>query len=320
MNPTNKRVLLAVDGSDQSLDAVRYVSNALSSENTEVVLFHVMKNIDDAFWDIGRNPAFSKRIADVRGWEIGRHKIAEEFMNRARQILLNAGFASQAVKVNIHQRDAGVARDIAKESTHGYSAVVIGRRGLNAFKDFVFGSVARKLIGKLTHVPVWVVGAKPQPGKVLIALDASGGATKAVDHIGTMLAKSDCNVTLLHVIRGLNIDLPISELPPIERREYLSPSEEEEWLDEETRVTAPMFDEATACLIDAGFAAERITTKLVTRAGSRARSVVEEARQGGYGTIAMGRRGMSNVKEFLVGSVSDKVLHLATEMAVCVVS
>ena len=61
-------------------------------------------------------------------------------------------------------------------------------------------------------------------------------------------------------------------------------------------------------------------TKLVTGARSRASGIIEEAEEGGYGTIVVGRRGMSGVEEFFMGSVSNKVLHLAKEMAVWIVS
>ena len=42
-------------------------------------------------------------------------------------------------------------------------------------------------------------------------------------------------------------------------------------------------------------------------------------REGGYGTIVVGRRGLSKVYEFFMGRVSDKVLHLAKDMAVWIV-
>lgn len=40
---------------------------------------------------------------------------------------------------------------------------------------------------------------------------------------------------------------------------------------------------------------------------------------GGYGTIVLGRRGLSQVEKFTMGSVSSKTLQLAEEMAVWIV-
>lgn len=314
MNPTQGKVLLAIDGSDQSMDAVRYASNVLNSENTEVALFHVMRTIDKAFWDIGINPAFRERIANIRAWDTGQRKTAEKFMNRARQILFNGGFAPGAVKLKIHQSKVGVARDITEESKNGYSAIILGRKGLSKLKDLVLGSIAHKLVQKLTRVPVWVVGGKPHPGKLLLALDASAGAMKAVDHVGAMLGSSNVDVTLLHVIRG------ISTFGVEQGYAHISLSEEEKWLEKEKLETESIFDEARICLINAGFDSRHVNTKLVTGVRSRAGAIVEEAKEGGYGTIVVGRRGISKVEDFFAGGVSNKVMHLAKEMAVWVVS
>ena len=63
-----------------------------------------------------------------------------------------------------------------------------------------------------------------------------------------------------------------------------------------------------------------ITTKIITGAHSRAGAIFEEAKKGNYGTIVVGRRGLSKVREFFMGRVSDKLIHLAKNQAVRVVS
>jgi nucleotide-binding universal stress UspA family protein len=52
---------------------------------------------------------------------------------------------------------------------------------------------------------------------------------------------------------------------------------------------------------------------------SAASDILDEAQNNGYGTIVMGRRGLSGVKEFFMGSVSSKVLQNCTGMAAWVV-
>jgi nucleotide-binding universal stress UspA family protein len=78
--------------------------------------------------------------------------------------------------------------------------------------------------------------------------------------------------------------------------------------------------EALGKLEKIGFSRDRVTTKIVTGVASRAKAIVEEAKAGGYGTIVVGRRGLSRVEEFFMGRVSNKVIQLAKEMAVWVVS
>ena len=57
----------------------------------------------------------------------------------------------------------------------------------------------------------------------------------------------------------------------------------------------------------------------VSHGGSRAGTIVDEARRGGFGTIVVGRRGLTKVEEFFMGRVSNKVLQMAREMAVWIV-
>lgn len=310
--PKQKKILVAVDGSDQALDAVRYVKNTLAPENIRVVLFDVLRKIDDAFYDMGINPMGRARMANIAAWEAEQKKAAEENMTHVRRILLDGGFPEDAVKVDMHLRKIGVAADIYFESQAGYSAVVVGRTGTSKVKDVLLGSVANKLIQKLAYVPVWIVGGKPRPGKILVALDSSEGAMKTVNHVGEMVRNTDIQVTLLNVIKGMHSPEHPAEI-------ICTPEDEKCLIEEVTKEMDRVFVEGTRRLKNAGVDERRITTKLIQGAASLAGAVYEEAKSGGYGTIAVGRRGLSRVQEFFMGRVGNKVIQMAGEMAVWVV-
>jgi len=69
----------------------------------------------------------------------------------------------------------------------------------------------------------------------------------------------------------------------------------------------------------AGFLPKNVKVKIRKKKKGIAQDIMKEARDGGYDTIVMGRRGLSGIKEFLMGSVSNKVVHAADGMAVIVV-
>ena len=52
----NKKILLALDGSEQSFAAARYVSRIFSKQS-EVVLFHVEAEVPEAFRDPAVDPS-----------------------------------------------------------------------------------------------------------------------------------------------------------------------------------------------------------------------------------------------------------------------
>ena len=61
-----------------------------------------------------------------------------------------------------------------------------------------------------------------------------------------------------------------------------------------------------------------IPIKIETKQQGVARDIVEEARSGSD-TIVLGKRGISGIKDFLLGSISQKVLHAAKGVSVLLV-
>ena len=314
-----RRLLIALDGSEQSFEAVRYASQVLPPKKMKVVLFHVQSKIPESFWDIEKDPSFRHRLAPVAAWAMQQEKAMEEFMEKSRQLLVDQGVPQKAVDVKIKDKEVGIARDIAREAQGDYDAVVMGRWGMSKIKDLVWGSIANKVVGHLVQSPLWVVGGSPQPGKYLVAMDGSDEAMRAVDYVGTMLAGSDCTVTLFHVLRGFEFLSLGFEGAFVPSPEVLGGEEIKAELQRAEEAIKTVCNQAIDRLEQAGLKGDQINSKIVTGAASRARAIVEEAKNGGYGTIVVGRRGLSRVEEFFMGRVSSKVMQLAKEMAVWVV-
>jgi nucleotide-binding universal stress UspA family protein len=72
-------------------------------------------------------------------------------------------------------------------------------------------------------------------------------------------------------------------------------------------------------LIKSGFESEKISEKIITCASSRSGAIVEEAENGGYSTIVIGRRGLSKVEAFFMGRVGHKVVYAGKKFTVWVV-
>ena len=311
INDRQTRVLVAVDGSNQSLEALRYVSRVFPSKQIKVVLFHTLSKIPEFFYDLGKERQYGQLIEDIPEWQRLLKDSVDDFMNEALRILIESDIPDDAIAIEIHERKEGIARDIILESHHGYGAVVVGRSGLSDFENFVLGSVANKLFEMLTHVSICLVGGKPDPGKILLAVDESQGAMRAVDYAGTVLTNSVSEMTLCHVVRGL--------YPSEKKHErVLDLDLERKWLEEAKNET--VFDKAKIRLVKAGFDPERVTTNLITGVSSRSVAILREARQGEYGTIVVGRRGRTKVAEFSMGRVCRKVVQLAKNKAVWVVN
>ena len=78
----------------------------------------------------------------------------------------------------------------------------------------------------------------------------------------------------------------------------------------------PFIDEGEKILRDLGIEVE--IEKLVV-SGDPAREIIRIADEGKFSTIIMARRGLSEIKGFLIGSVTNKVIHSASRQTVYIV-
>ncbi|MGD9505415.1 MAG: universal stress protein [Syntrophobacteraceae bacterium] len=146
--------------------------------------------------------------------------------------------------------------------------------------------------------------------KMLVSIDLSENSLRAVDYVGEMLAcHSDAEITLLHVIKEPSSDIVLDDA---ERHEQV----------ERLRVEMlALMEEAAKRLTSRGIVEKRVCLKIQACKSpvSVAELILAEQELGGYGTIVVGRRGMSKKEEFLFGSVSSKVVREARHCAVWVV-
>ena len=314
MRSEGKKILVPVDGSAQSLKTVHYVAQIMPPLTTKIVLFHVLSKIPEHFRDLGivsstmsREVVYAMDIMDKEQ----RAKI-EEFMRRARGVLYDAGFPESNVSVEIREMEKGFARDIAAESRHRYNAIAIGRKGINPLQEMVLGSIASKIVVNYCRIPIWLVGANPGNGKVLVAMDPSDSAITAVDHVAGILNGTTEEIRLIHAVRG------IKSVTEGYQNIFIG-----DYLDKLNREAAakitPVFEEAIDHMTAMGISSERISTTVVTGVASRAGAILKEAQEGDFGTIVLGRRGVTRVQNYDMGRVTYKLVQMVADRAVWVV-
>jgi len=312
MNRRTNKILLAIDASDQSMEAVKYVSKMFPSERSSVVLFHSINNVPEVFWDLESRPEFHSKIVFARAWGSEQKKIVNAFMEKAYNILLDAGFSKKMTEIKINDRKTGLARDILKESREGYNAVVVGRTGTSKIKDIFLGSVAFKLIDKMEDIPLIIVGGTPGVEKIIIGFDNSLDANKGVDCLGYMVGGMGCEVELCYIIRPVHIFY--DGYGPA-----FLPDDEIKWLEINKDKMLPKMENAKKVLNKYNIPLEKIFTKIIPDSTSRAVALADEAAGGDWGTIVVGRRGVSAVQDFFLGRVSRKIINIVSNQAIWIV-
>jgi len=308
-----KKILVAVDLSNHSLNAVKYVANQCAPTDLRVNLMFVMPTAPETFWDLEKDDFFKERMkGKYAQWKRDTKKKGQAFLDDAKNILAKAKFSENKVGLILRERKVGIARDILKECTQGYDAVVVGRKGLSKLEDIFLGSVSTKIVQGVKDIPVWVVGGDITSKKMLLAVDSSKNSRKAVDYVGRFAADTSAEITLFHVVRSVGLGF-------VDDLILRDQDTERQFLEEMDRDILRMFRSYKDILVRTGVVAERISTKSVLHSTSRAGDILQEAKEGGYGTIVMGRRGLSKVREFLMGRVTSKVLSRAEGFAVWIV-
>ena len=311
MEEKRNKILLSIDGTDESRTVINYACETLPPTVSETHLFHVMSSVPEVFWDLEKEPNWLKSVESVRQYEKKQQEHMANFFESSLKIFRDAGFTEGPVS-RIATVQKGIARDILTEAQKGYDALLIGRGKSGALKEMPLGSVASKILSAVPSPAVWLIGARPSSAKVLLAIDSSENAIRAVKHAGKMLQQSKSSITLFHAVRKLSVSIDgIEDIFPSKYQQRL--------LDEATQEIQPTFKLAVLWLSKMGISSERIDTKIVTGASSRAATILEEAEKGDYGTIIVGRRGVSEVPDFSMGRVTNKLIQTAKQQTVWII-
>jgi nucleotide-binding universal stress UspA family protein len=154
----SKRILIAMDDSENALRAVREVAETFTPES-QVTLFSVLP--DTAALCEMNSPEltayFQSQQVVFCALQDQKKRVIEAALERARQELVAAGFDAGRIVLKAQQRKHGVARDIVAEARQGYDLIVIGRRGMSGIQEFFLGSVSQKVLHAAQDISVLMV-------------------------------------------------------------------------------------------------------------------------------------------------------------------
>jgi nucleotide-binding universal stress UspA family protein len=312
------KLLILVDGSERTLQTVNYVKDFMPvDENTQIVLFHVYSGMPEEYRELAQEPTCVTVVDQLKNWETQEKGKIRACLEQAKNRLISGGFLEQSIEIKFHRLEKGVARDIIDEARNGYTAVVMRRRGMGALKNIILGSVAVKLLQALTFIPILIVGQAPADKKILLAVDASPASMKAVEFVASLLGGHGYAVCIFHAIPGLGAihfdlsEICRSELPEVDMSDTC--------LETFKIKVARLFQDVKDRLMTSGFESEKISEKIISGVYSRSDAIVKEAEDGGFGTIVVGRRGLSKVEAFFMGRVGHEVVYGGKKFTVWVV-
>lgn len=300
-NNITKSVVIPLDGSANALKALHYLNLIFGSKHhLDVHIFHAVQAIPPILDEESKtNPDVARQVREL---DSRNKRMAKKVLVDGKKALLDIGFAEDRIKTVEFDRRLGVARDICSWSENkDMDAIVLCTLGRSRIQAFFMGETANKILEFSRICPVWMVKGDVRLQSILIALDTSEDALRAVDHAGFMLSGTDCAVTLFYSKRNLFRFFSREEHEPM-------PELETAWQTAAGREIAPVMKKAKKMLIEADVDEARISIRIVDGSHSAAADILKAADRYGCGTIVMGRLGVSGVEDYTMGSVTRKVL------------
>lgn len=282
------RILLAVDGSPHSSRAEALLRRAAGGAPHKVTVLHVTPPVVPSP-DGGQSITEALKASGGALAEAAAAKLRKE-----RRFSVGSAVVESA-------DPAGAVLDRAEKA--GSDLIVLGARGLTPFKSFLLGSVSQKVS---RHFSGSVLIARSSSGKglfrVLLAVDGSYPARRALDFLPSLGLPSDTRLTLAHVVAE-----PLE--PWVAGDAGFTGGNYGAMVMLQKRARAALRKKGKRILEEAA-ARARKTFRRVERVmveGHPAGQLLRLAESRGADLVVLGRRGLSKLERFLMGSVSQKV-------------
>ncbi len=278
------RTLLAVDGSDNSYEAVRALAHLARAE--EVMLLHALDVPKLAY------PMMVPEVANELSttMEHALRDDGERLLDRIASLLpMNIGPVTTRMEVG---SPAEVIANVAQERKT--DLIVMGARGIGPVKARLFGSVSHRILTNGPCATLIVTGPMRSLRLVLLPLQGPYDAEAAIRFLSHTPFREPVDVTLLTVLPQTRPPWPADEAAARQ-------------LEEQALLSARAFVEDVAAKLQAaGYRAKGMATL-----GAPADTILHEAEKMKPDLILMGTHGRKSVTRFVLGSVSHAVLHQA---------
>ncbi len=271
-----KKILVPVDGSHSCLHAEELAAAIAKNFKSKVTVIHVVSHeLLHAGLELRYRVSPSVRT-EITNWLL---QTGNKIVWDAEALFKEEGVEVDARVIEYEDPAETVIR-VAKDEE--YDLIVMGNRGETEVEVFSLGSMAEKVF-RHAECPVLIVKQKTKLSKILVAVDGSESAEKALEYAAQLAKKHKAKVTLLNVGES-----KLFGFKPEVAREV-----------------------GEHILSDAAAKVKGLKLNTQLEFGNPAETLIEVAEKGNYDLIVVGSRGLSSVKRFFLGSVSDDVSHHA---------
>jgi len=275
------KTLLAVDGSDNSYEAVRALKYFARAE--QLTLLHVLnlsKSVQPMMATRGDMEEFTAREQSIR-------KDGERLLEQVQSLLpMHAGPSTKHLRIG---SPADVIVSMAGEQKT--DLIVMGARGLSPLKEWLLGSVSHRILTLAPCATLIVHGPVKAMKQILLPLQGSYDAEAAIRFLQLKPFHEAVEVTLLTVLPSTDQPSPAGSAAAASAAEML---------EKQTDYIKGVAERLRAI----GYQAHGVAV-----VGTPATMILQQATTLRSDLILMGTRGRQGIARLVLGSVSHEVLH-----------
>lgn len=285
------RILIATDGSVHSETAAHTLFALKPPSDSEFFIVHVKEPPDYMVTPIVPPPYHTEWLRVQQELQTEAEEAASQAVTAIERVLASEGVTAQSMIREGHPADEIVRAADEIEA----DLVVVGSRGLTGSMMFLLGSVSQKVVkyarcSVLLSKPAADAG-RPSITKVLLATDGSENAEEAARFLSSFRLPDDVEITVLNVVRQQRrLSLSASARRVLEQARRMNIEKAEQVVRVTRDCLAPGVRAATA-----------------VREGEPAEEILKASSEIDADIIVVGSKGLSGIRLFLLGSVSQRI-------------
>ena len=147
----DRHFLIAVDGSESAKRAVLYVADMVGGfPGFRITILSIIPAPEEDFFD---------SVEEQTAWTREKMTAANKMLENYRQIMVQAGFPEEKVRVRACVEEERSFADAILETRCDLNCctVVVGRHHKSKTEEFLLGSTSTRLIREAKNCAVWVV-------------------------------------------------------------------------------------------------------------------------------------------------------------------
>lgn len=270
-----KKILVAVDGSDSSKNALRQACKIARDDESWITVLTTIPLFEDQFDTLNMKEKVSRTLREEGDRVLARMKKIAEEEDTCIISMLKEGNAFEMIL------------DTAEEDN--FDLIVVGRRGMSRIERTLMGSVSASVIAH-SKKDILVVPRETilEWKNILLPTDGSRYSNAAVDKAIELAANYNSTITAVSVVDVTD-----------------------EFSSEAPEAVKELMQNAKQFVEEVRKRAGGINISTLVKEGETYEVIINLARELMSGIIVMGSHGRTGIKRFLMGNITEKVIGYA---------